>query len=63
MITNLIFIIGVIVFITFITGIFMIGKDEKLDAKIINVALDNKTAIKKVNQSEAIVVFTVILFI
>ena len=25
--------IGVIVFITFITGIFMIGKDEKLDAK------------------------------
>ena len=33
MITNLIFIVGVIVFITFITGIFMIGKDEKLDAR------------------------------
>lgn len=33
MITNLIFIIGIIVFITFFTGIFMLGKDEKLDAK------------------------------
>ena len=32
-ITNLIFIIGVIVFITFFTGIFMLGKDEKIEAK------------------------------
>lgn len=33
MIINLVFITGVIVFIIFITGIFMLGEDEKLDAK------------------------------
>ena len=33
MITNLVFILGVIVFIIFLVGLFMLGKDEKLDSE------------------------------
>ncbi|MBK97699.1 MAG: hypothetical protein CL672_02770 [Balneola sp.] len=33
MITNLIFIIGIIVFIIFFSGLFMFGKEEKSDKK------------------------------
>ena len=33
MITNLVFIIGIIVIITFISGLFFFGKEEKSDQK------------------------------
>tara|TARA_B100001287_G_C22339399_1_gene369998 strand:+ start:179 stop:364 length:186 start_codon:yes stop_codon:yes gene_type:complete len=33
MITNLVFMIGIIVIITFISGLFILGKEEKNDKK------------------------------